>query len=36
LAELRAIRNVSVRVEELRVIEDVEELSAEINVPGFG
>src|ERR1700686_5834579 len=36
LAELSAIRSISVRVEELRVVEDIEELRAEINAPGFG
>lgn len=36
LAKLPAIRSISIRVEKLRVIEDVEELRAEINAPGFG
>src|SRR5207245_1417123 len=31
LAELLPVRGISVRVEELRVVEDIEELGAEIN-----
>src|ERR1700746_503979 len=36
LAELRAIRRIPIRVEELCVIKDVEELRPEVNVHGFG
>jgi hypothetical protein len=36
LSKLGSIRSISIRVEELCVIEDVEELSPEVNVHGFG
>ena len=36
LPKLRPVRNIAVRIEELRMVEDVEELSPEINVGIFG
>src|SRR5437016_13753042 len=36
LPKLRPVRNIAVRIEELRMVEDVEELSPEINVGVFG
>src|SRR5256712_11963405 len=36
LPKLRPVRNIAVRIEELRMVEDVEELSPEINVGAFG
>src|SRR6266568_3235582 len=36
LPKLRPVRNIAVRIEELCMVEDVEELSTEINVGVFG
>src|SRR5207245_11577607 len=36
LPKLRPVRNIAVRIEELCVVEDVEYLSPEVNVHGFG